>query len=160
MNRGKIRLAIAVCLFLAWLGYLVYLVAVTRDPVILSRPQFLVSNLYVLAELTADEEHPDTQAKVREVRWAADEGDKKLLGVALTIQKLDKCGEAQGWRGPGVYIVPLSKFRDGSYHLTETPPSPGFSPNSRPEYRYRIYSATEDSLRQLDQLVEAMKARS
>ena len=46
----RVRLVLSGSLFLAWIGYLAYLVAITRNPVILSRPQFLEANVYVLAE--------------------------------------------------------------------------------------------------------------
>ncbi len=47
----RVRLVLASTFFLAWIGYLAYLVAITRNPVILSRPQFLVADAYVVAQL-------------------------------------------------------------------------------------------------------------
>ena len=67
----KVRLILAGSLFLAWIGYLGYLVAITRNPVILSRPQFLVADAYVLAKLESAPkgEHPADKIQVMEVLW-------------------------------------------------------------------------------------------
>ena len=51
MTFARMRLGLAVLLLVLWLGWLLFLVLTTRQehPVILSRPQFLVSGLDVLA---------------------------------------------------------------------------------------------------------------
>ena len=51
MTRSRLRLTLAVCLFLAWIGYLAFLVVRTRDPVILARPQFLETDVVIVAAL-------------------------------------------------------------------------------------------------------------
>jgi len=68
-----VRLAVTAVLFLAWIGYLVYLAAMTTRPVVLSRPQFLVAELYVIAELRTGltEAVPAEEATIREVVWSA-----------------------------------------------------------------------------------------
>jgi len=42
-------------LFLAWISWLAYLAATTTHPLVLSRPQFLVTDLDVIAEVGGDE---------------------------------------------------------------------------------------------------------
>ena len=61
------RLVVAAVLFLAWIGYLAYLVAFTRNPIILSRPQFLVAEMHVLATRQGDDAFV-----IDEVLWPAD----------------------------------------------------------------------------------------
>src|SRR5262245_56647666 len=51
MKPSRVRLAVCALLFLGWIGWLVYLSATTTRPVVLSRPQFLAADLYVVAEL-------------------------------------------------------------------------------------------------------------
>src|SRR5437868_5381758 len=70
--RRRALLALTVTLFLLWIGYLALLASTTTRPVVLSRPQFLVSNLLVIAELTGVPERPDPTANVTEVVWAGD----------------------------------------------------------------------------------------
>ncbi len=59
MKRARVRLAVTASLFLAWIGYLVYLAATATRPVVLSRPQFLAADLYVIAELRDGAAVPD-----------------------------------------------------------------------------------------------------
>src|SRR5437899_5806627 len=114
MTRAKLRLAVAAVLFLGWIGYLAYLVAVSRHPVILSRPPFLVSNLYVVAKLTGDaDKHPDKTIRIQEIIWAADEKDEPAKDADITVKLLDQVDAKQGWEGPDSYILPLMKLKDG-----------------------------------------------
>ena len=71
ISQPRTRFFLALAAFLAWIGYLGYLVAITRDPIILSRPQFLPANVYVLAQLTGNE-NPDKTVSFIEVPWSAD----------------------------------------------------------------------------------------
>jgi hypothetical protein len=59
MKAAKVRLIITAVLFLAWVGYLVFLAATTTRPVVLSRPQFLAADLYLVAELQDGSTVPD-----------------------------------------------------------------------------------------------------
>ena len=49
MKFAAVRLAVAAVLFVGWIGYLGFLVRTTRHPIVLSRPQFLVSQKDVIA---------------------------------------------------------------------------------------------------------------
>jgi hypothetical protein len=146
MLSAKARLAVAAALFLGWLGWLGYLVSQTREPIVLSRPQFLVSNLHVIATLTGSDT-PDTEVTIKEVAWAGSAADIKA-GDRINIPNLKGVGPDQGWRGPGDYILPLMKWKDGTYRITPVPPSPGYNPSASPG-AIRVYPATEAARAQL-----------
>ena len=148
----RMRLLVAACLFIGWIGYLAYLVAITRHPVILSRPQFLVADVYVLAELDGSQDSPNRTIRVRKVYWPKEDAD--LEGKEITVDYLDKCGKDNGWIGTGNYIVPLTKKSADGYALTEIPLSPGFYPDIKTPNFLRIYPATEQAQEQLMRLIE------
>jgi hypothetical protein len=125
----KARVVVSAGLFLAWIGFLAYLAARTRDPVILSRPQFLVSNLVVLAEIGAVDDRPAARITVKEVLRSADPSDADLVGKEIAIPDIVDCVKSQGWHGAGQYIVPLVKHKgakDFSYRVTPLPTVPGY----------------------------------
>lgn len=155
MGSPRTRFYLALVGFLGWVSYLGYLVALTRDPVILSRPQFLPANLYVLAQIPGDE-NPRDAITLTHVPWSADGLGSELVGKIVEVKPLSFLTASHGWRGAGIYILPLLKKLDGTYYLTPTPPSPGYGPP--PMDRYRIYPDTPASRRQLDEIV-AKKAR-
>ncbi|HYV38204.1 MAG TPA: hypothetical protein VE988_21140 [Gemmataceae bacterium] len=81
MKKSAWRLALSAILFAAWIGYLAYLAATTTDPIVLSRPQFLDADLYVVADVNADATAPDQPVNVvsiKKVIWARNEADKQL----------------------------------------------------------------------------------
>ncbi|MBI3410384.1 MAG: hypothetical protein HY040_18760 [Planctomycetes bacterium] len=126
----KARLVTAAALFLAWIGFLAYLVARTRDPVILSRPQLLVSNLIVRAEVKDGHGRPAPTIAVKDVLRAVDADDRKLIGQEIDVPDIVDCLAAQGWREAGEYIVPLTKSlqnKQSIYHVTPLPIVPGFT---------------------------------
>jgi hypothetical protein len=125
----KARLAASAALFLAWIGFLLYLVVRTREPVILSRPQLVVSSLVVVADVDENECRPLPFVSVKKVAWARDPADAKLAGTRITVEGLADCQKEQGWDGPGAYILPLTKREGNSaYEVTPLPLSPGYSP--------------------------------
>jgi hypothetical protein len=206
MKPSRVRLAVCALLFLGWIGWLVYLSATTTRPVVLSRPQFLAADLYVLAELQqgreprlraeipaqlsaapaagfpaavpwgpvgqstlppkADAEPatvnaPAARVKIREVVWPASAGD--LNGKDLVIPNLPRSGPAQGWAGPGEYILPLTRQEEGrqaTYLVTPIPRSPGYY-GAAPDPRTpgRIYRATAATRRELDDLKKEFHGR-
>ena len=148
----KARIVVAALLLIGWLGYLFVLVAMTRDPVILSRPQILVSNLCVLAKIDEHEGGPNPRVRVTKVLWAVDD-DKQLEGRELLLEDLAEVGREQGWAGANEYLIPLIVRKSGkeaAYEVTPLPHMPGFQPVRLNERR--IYRATEDALRQFWQL--------
>jgi hypothetical protein len=146
------RLVLAAALFLGWIGWLGYLAATTTHPEVLSRPQFLVSNLYAVADLTGPAERPDATVTLREVGGPARDLAGLHPGDSLLVGNLPKVN--RGWSGPGRYILPLTRRRDGTCLLTRTPPSPGYpvETGSEPADRFRIYHADERTLEQLRQM--------
>lgn len=127
----KARLVVSAGLFLAWIGFLAYLVARTRDPVILSRPQLFVSSLIVIADVKEQNGRPAPTIAVTKIAWAPAPNDQNLATNQFTIDGLSDIGAPQGWRGRGAYILPLTKrkTKDGyAYEVTALPASPGYHP--------------------------------
>jgi hypothetical protein len=144
MSGARVRLWIAAALFAGWIGWLAYLAATTTHPVVLSRPQFLVSTLDVIADVHAANGHPAEEVTVREVHWPPN-GREKLVGEQIRVIDLPRC---EGWDGAGSYILPL--VRDGdAYRVASTPPSPGYNPltDDAPQ---RIYKVMDETLHQLE----------
>jgi hypothetical protein len=130
-----LRFVVMLVLFTAWLGWLGYLAIATHKPIVVSRPQLLVSNLDIVGRV---ENADDGKVKVEEVHWPA--AEKKLEGQTLTIANPSEC---LGWRGPGSYILLLSKH-EKEWLVTPTPRSPGY-PGGKPH----IYPATPETLQQI-----------
>lgn len=115
MQRSQVWLILTAVLFVAWLGYLGYWVLALRreaaegggQPIILSRPQFLVASLVVSAEVAGKDQQPLT-AKVLEVYWPSNEETRKLVGQSI---KVDNLGESEGLSGAGTYLLPLLSRR-------------------------------------------------
>ena len=135
-------------LFLAWLGWLGYLAWTTSRPIVLSRPQLLVSTVDVIAEVQEKDGKPADQAKVLEVHWPPNGPEQKLVGQTIHVVNLPE--SEFKWIGPGQYILPLVK--DGNaYRVAEIPLSPGFDPDLHGEHP-RIYPRTAETIKQLDSI--------
>jgi hypothetical protein len=150
MSKARLRLIIAAVLFCGWLGFLAFLAATASQPVILSRPQFLGADAHVVVQLTGGET-PDNAATIERVFWSHEEDSALKDGLEIDIMGLEICHSEQGWQGPGAYLLPLKKGMNNSYHLYPVPITPGYSPKDFFE-RFRIYPATSEALRQLQQL--------
>jgi hypothetical protein len=146
MGSARLRFWLALAAFLLWLSYLGYLVYETRqNRVVLSRPQFLISTLDVIAEIDS----PDTdKVLVKDVHWPP--GHEDLVGKTISVINLAESKE--DWIGPGEYILPLVT-QGTSYRVAPLPRSPGF-----PAYtaRPRIYPATPETRRQLQDMQKAV----
>jgi hypothetical protein len=115
MTFPKARLVVSACLFLAWLGFLLYLVIDSRK-VVLSKPQFLVAQLYAIIEATAGnpgDVHPDATVTVTQVLWSAHDADRKLEKQVLRLPDLAECTKEHGYLGAGKYLLPLIESSDG-----------------------------------------------
>jgi hypothetical protein len=163
MKAARVRLALTLAVFLAWLGYLGYLVAerpakrLASDSedgefVILSRPQLLVSDIDVIAQARKGS---DT-VTVSQVLFPATDAARELQGKEIKITNLADCrppGDRKGalpdLSADGEYLLPLQDpGPDGKeYRVAVTPLSPGFH-RSTP----RIYPATKDVLAQYRQI--------
>ena len=151
MKPARWRLILAASLFAALIGYIAFLAATTRHPIVLSRPQFLISNLDVIAFVEIREGQPP-QVTVKEVHWPPEEAPKL---VGKQIELMTDLRDCDGWRGPGTYILPLTSDTKGTYRVAPIPPSPGFEPRGGPP----IYLDTAETRHQLDaiQKPEAME---
>jgi hypothetical protein len=155
MTAARMRLLIAALLFFGWLGWLAYLaVSAAMTPrIVLSRPQFLVSNFDVIAqvnELPADK-NKAAPVKVVEVYWPPEQ-KKALEGKTIDVKGLAEC--RRDWIGPGKYILPLVHSEKEGYMIAAVPHSPGFPPPGNPDDAdgpriYRIYPVTPETLEQL-----------
>jgi hypothetical protein len=146
MRAARWRLAIAAALFFGWISWLAYLAFTTTRPVVLSRPQFMISTWEVIAQVSSKSGKPDPEVTVAEV-YSSAPGSEKLTGRNLTVANLPAC---DGWQGPGSYILPLVNEGD-AYQVPTLPLSPGYIP-SRTGERPRIYPATADTLAQLAEM--------
>jgi hypothetical protein len=142
MKPAVLRLLLAGLLFFGWIGYLSYLAATVRQPIVLSRPQFLISQLDVLAAVERGDGEGELRVKVLEVHWPRDEATRQLDGTTIAVADLAEC---EGYKGPGEYILPLTKDTKGTYHVAPTPPSPGYE-RGGPR---RIYPLTPETRQQL-----------
>ncbi|HZV07468.1 MAG TPA: hypothetical protein VE999_20455 [Gemmataceae bacterium] len=163
------RLILAVALFLGWLGYLGYLVvcrphtpgglrgAFEGRPLTLSRPQFLVSTLDVVAEVSGEK---GEKVVVKEV-LSPKSGAPVKPDETIHVEGIDRCrpvpdplakeaNPPPDYAGPGLYLLPLQSPDPNDSHRFEvvpTPPSPGFplapGVNVGPP---RIYPATPEML--------------
>lgn len=119
--------------FLAWLGFLAYLVSITRNAVVLARPQIQTANLLVVAELTERDGRPEPKAKIERVLFARKPEWKAVAGQTLEIDDLPFHGPAHGWRGPGKYLLPLERVVAGELTIDAVhalPIVPGYQPSA------------------------------
>ncbi|MGH7227284.1 MAG: hypothetical protein ACRELF_29065 [Gemmataceae bacterium] len=161
------RLLLTAMLFVGWLAYLTYLTvcqphtpsgprgALQRWAVTLSRPQFLVSTLDVVAEVQDDK---GETVIVKEVLFPK-AGAAIKPGDTIRVDAIERCRplpnpEAKDTQtpsdyiGPGLYLLPLQFHKDNEkprFEVAFIPPSPGF-PLAHGEDdgpTRRIYPATE-----------------
>ncbi|HEY7330367.1 MAG TPA: hypothetical protein VH592_22195 [Gemmataceae bacterium] len=163
------RLILTAALFLGWLGYLSYLVvcrphtpdglrgAFEGRPLTLSRPQFLVSTLDVVAEVSGQK---GEKVIVKEVLFPKANAPVKA-GNEIYVENIESCQPPSDplakekdpppdYIGPGEYLLPLqSPDTEGAnrFKVVPTPPSPGFplsqGAHSGPP---RLYPATPQML--------------
>jgi hypothetical protein len=149
MSSARLRLGVAAVALAAWIGFLGYLAFTTTRPVVLSRPQFLAADAYVLAELEATGGgEPSDRVRVREVYWskvgAAPQGDAPVV----TVVNLPRVEANQGWTGSGTYVLALSRdprSKENSYLVTPIPRSPMYGKGDTP-----IYPESPRVLRQVE----------
>jgi hypothetical protein len=143
MTWSRMRLGLAAVLFAAWMGWLAYLVLTTErsHPVILSRPQFLVSSLDVIARVDGIEDG-DRKVTIREVLWPQQQIARHKIGEELKVTNLAEC--RTDWIGPGEYILPLVQSAGKEFEVAAIPRSPGYVQVARS----RIYPATDQTREQ------------
>jgi hypothetical protein len=153
MKRSRGFLILTSFLFVVWLGYLGFL-AVSHghwkedltDRVI-SRPQFLLSQLDVIGTLDSLD---DKQIKVSRIVNNVT-GKELATPLKIGVRNLKDC---EGWQGPGDYVLALIP-PDGAgkaYRVAELPRSPG-SRSQTP----RIYKLTPEVEAQLKVVPKAYR---
>ena len=152
-RRSPLFLATAALLFAGWMAWLGYLALTTTRPEVLSRPQFLASQVDIIADVDGDAEAAKDVVTVKNVAWQAREiTDPPKVGAPLKIVNLPRVFSADGWTGPGEYLLPLTydtKLKE--YRLAPVLYSPGLP---RSQDRPRIYHATPPVLAQQHKLRE------
>ncbi len=147
MTFARLRFAVALLAFVAWLSWLAVAVAQKGNPV-LSRAQLLNATHLVYAEVSVgDDGLPKPTATVVEVA----RGD----GVSgnITVLNLPKAlpSGAKSFPGPGLYLLPLGG--DGkTFRVVGLPRSPGYE--AADPVRPVIYPATDATRVQLQRLLE------
>lgn len=155
MKATTLRFMLAAMAFAAWIGWLAYLVYSMESslptgasrPIVLSRPQFLVSGLDVIADVREIDTDP-AAVTVRQVIWPETKEEQDLVGKQVRVSGLSEC--RPDWLGPGDYILALQALRSKGYQVVPLPRSPGFAAG-----RPRIYPATPETREQLQQIREA-----
>src|SRR5215469_1616146 len=108
MNGARWRLIVAAAGFLGWISWLTYLAATTTHPLVLSRPQFMQADFWVIAKVDGDKDKPARKAEVVEVFWSRKNPGAKLKHI--DVSNLPEVGNRNGWQGPGQYILPLGRL--------------------------------------------------
>lgn len=140
-STAKTRLAFACAVTIAWIGFLLYEVITTANPVILSRPQILAASV-IVEGVAADGE----SIKVDKVWW----GDPKLQGTQLKLTSpLDLAPGAR-------LIAPLEPTGEESVYRI-APPATGFEKMRTAQRSGKIYPATAEAIRQLQRLTDWRK---
>jgi hypothetical protein len=148
MKRSRSFLLITSILFAVWISYLGYQAVshghwkedITER--VLSRPQFLVSQLDVIGAVNSIE---DQQIRVTRIVHNLTGKDVELSSD-ITVHLKD----CEGWQGPGEYVLPLVPTNQG-YRVAEVPHSPG-SRSQTP----RIYKLTPEVEAQLKVVPKAL----
>ncbi|MBM3993829.1 MAG: hypothetical protein FJ303_06710 [Planctomycetes bacterium] len=121
MTFPRARVAVAALLLLGWLGFLLYLV-IDSPRVILSTPQFLLAEAYVVASVSDANGAPSEVVTVDEVLWAKSDELSRLAKKTVRLADLFGCGKSSGYVGAGKYVLPLRK----SYGALEITPIPWY----------------------------------
>jgi hypothetical protein len=177
MKPAVARLLVTAALFVAWLLYLGYLVvcrphtpsglrgAFEGRPLTLSRPQFLVSAVGVIAQVN-DEKGEDVT--IKEVLYPREKAPVQA-GDKIKVTNLDKCRALRDpmekdrevpldYTGPGEYLLPLQvdpRKDDKTFEVVPTPPSPGYPPGHGVGVGPpRLYPATPEMLAEYRQIAK------
>lgn len=115
-------LAVSATLFVAWLGFLGYLVLTDARPTVVSYPQLLASSAEIVTHIEpeADGQLPRT-VTVKEVLRG------QVPGPTIAVANLP---ESVGYVGPGDYLVPLVPVGGAGGGKEFRVPRPARSPGS------------------------------
>jgi hypothetical protein len=147
MDRRKALLAVTAVLFVGWMAYLIHLALTHRHPIVISRPQILVSQIVVVAHVEG-EDTPKDDVKIEQILFSGKESPGIRIGDTIRVANLKQ--GTKNWAGAGDYLLPLEKS-DDAYLVTLIPRSPGFMPagaNAQPLI-YRWTSEIEEQYKQI-----------
>lgn len=125
MTWPRVRLAIAVAAFVAWIGWLALAVFSNGKVPVVSRAQLTAATCLVVADIALDDQAlPKDSVTVSDVITG---GDAKV-GQQITVSNLPKSIAAGRYATPlpGPHLIPLAKAADGSWKVAGLPPSPGY----------------------------------
>ena len=151
MNPKLLRLVLAAILFAGWMCYLGYLVyALPRPPqgdnlpIVLSRPQLLVSKVDVVGSINLK----DGTVKVAEVLYPPN-AEKPAKGEEIKVVNLDKVNPPlKEQANLGACLIPLQPLDNGTYYVAYVPQTPGFFSSEDA----RVYPATAETLAEYEQI--------
>ncbi len=146
MSGARIRLGVALFLFVGWLSYLAMLATQARS-IIVSRSQLAVATTMVIAEVQVDADgRPTDEVTIVEILKAGPLNDLRP-GQLQVIADLDnsRVPYTPGFPGSDQYLLLLRGDAE-NVHLASPPPSPGHRSAARPW----IYPWNEQLRSQLD----------
>jgi hypothetical protein len=162
VDRNKIkrlRLIIALALFLGWMGYLGYAaITKSRSPVV-SHIQAAAATFGIVADVNTDQDgKPSKKVRIIEVLYAQPAGGTLAAGTECEVMNLQ---DVRGFEGKGQYLLLLVPDQDSSrnpgdpgplprYKLVEQQRSPGsfVTEEGKPE----IYRWNDDVRKQYEKL--------
>jgi len=147
MTFPKARLAVSACLFVGWLLFL-FSVWLRSSTVILSKPQFLVAQIYAVVEVHPAQGKAESELTVEEVLWPSDKTAQQLAHEKIHIADFPATTERQGFQGPGKYLVPLVKSAENTLMIAPIPRG-----DNRQAWPRRIYGWTPEVRAQVDEII-------
>ncbi len=155
MTFPRVRLVVSALLLVGWLGFLGYLVIISRDLIVVSRPQLAVAEAVWRVEIEADEEGvPLPNVRVEEIIWSNDpKEDAQRVGQKARFVNLADATADQGFRGPGQYYLPIWRKAAKELNVLLVPPIP-----TTPGFAVSFYSVhVSDVGKSPEPLVHALK---
>lgn len=125
MTWPRMRLAIAVAAFVAWIGWLAIAVFSNGRVPVVSRAQLTAATCLVVADIVIDDQAlPKDSITVASVI----SGTGAAVNNQLTVDNLPKSIAAGRYATPlpGPHLIPLAKAADGKWKVAGLPPSPGY----------------------------------
>jgi hypothetical protein len=149
----RARAVVAGVLFVSWIGYLAYLVSITRNTIPLAGPQIQTADLVILADVTDDQGRASQTVRVDETLFVARPAWNIEKGTKIDVEDLpfcapkgmlnDKPNPGQGYRGAGRYVIPLKRIEPGPmesgprFRVKMLPIVPGYyAPMTECEFYY------------------------
>ncbi|CAN5253801.1 hypothetical protein BH11PLA2_BH11PLA2_30490 [soil metagenome] len=149
MTFARVRLIVALALFLGWLAWLGWAVSQKGTVQIVSRAQLAAATHWVIVEVKAGEDGiPNSKVNVKQVVFGDPiTGEIEVKNLPSSATPVPVKGDSRT-PPPGEYLVALVKITDGLYRIAGLPRSPGYEAQF-PE-RAVIYPWTDDVKKQIE----------